>query len=158
VRCEEFELALLSSEPLSAEATAHTAQCASCKAFAAEVPGLLAAASMPPPSAPEKARLDGLAASVLRQYQADRPKRSVFRQLAPLALAAGLGAVVTSAVFKLSPVTAQASAKPDAARVAPADQSGFGDGAFDGVAAGDEGSDDESLEVSWPSINEGDVQ
>jgi hypothetical protein len=159
MKCEEFELALTSGEELSAEALAHQQSCESCKAFAAELPGLLSDAALPAMSSAEQAKLNGLADSVIRRYRAEQPRRSGWRQMASLAVAASLGALITSAVFKLGPERGQASRKPDApAPQLSADQTPFSDGAFEVASAADDSSDDDSLEVSWPSLNEGDVQ
>ncbi len=155
--CEEVELALSSGDPLSDSAQAHLQSCESCRAFAAELPGLLSDAALPELSAAERTKLDGLTMAVLRQYRADRPRVSGVRQFVSLALAAGVGALVTSAVFKLSPQAPQSKkAAPQVVQLA-ADPSGLGDSAFELASADDATDDDASLEVSWPSLNEGDV-
>jgi len=155
MNCEAYELALLSDEPLSEEAKAHAAACTACAAFRDQVPGLLADAALPPVSEEERARLASLPQAVLQAYRAERAPRSGWRQVVSLALAASLGAGIASAVLlKLSPGPASAGgatvvrALPDAVAVA---EPGWE------LPAADDGSDLEALEVSWPSINEGDV-
>ena len=158
MNCEEVELALLSGEPLSAPQQAHLSGCPACSQFSNEAKALLAAAAMPPLSSLERMKLDTLAGAVQRAYSAPQPKRSPWRQVVSLALAASVGALITSAVFKLQPVPVQASEQREApALTLVADQSGFGDVSGFDVAQVSDDSDDEALEVSWPSIPEGDA-
>jgi hypothetical protein len=158
MRCEEFELALLSEEPLSAEAQAHAAACPGCAAFRDEVPGLLADAALPELSLAERARLDGLVPSLLAAQRTQTKRRAALRQAVSLALAASLGAVVASAVvLKLRPVHAAHPAVPMRAAAPSSDVVTYADLGFELPAATDDGSDVDSLEVSWPSPTEGDV-
>lgn len=159
MKCEEFELLLTSGDPLSEEAAKHQQSCESCSAFAAELPGLLSDAALPAMSSAEHAKLNGLTDAVLRQYRADQPRRSATRQLVSLALAASVGALVTSAVFKLAPAGTAAKSKAPEAPLTQvvADQVAFADNTFELGQTADDASDDDSLEVSWPSPTEGDV-
>ncbi len=152
--CETYELALLSEEPLSPEAEAHVAACPSCSAFRAELPGLLSDAELPPLTDAERERLEQLPRQVLQAYRAEQRPRRAWRQVVSLALAASLGAGVASAVLlKWSPAPSKGGgatvvrALPDAVAVS---EPGW-------ELPADDGSDLEALEVSWPSINEGDV-
>ncbi len=156
--CEEFELLFLTEEPLGAEAQAHAASCPACAAFQAEVPSLLADAALAEPSLAERAHLERLVPTLLATQRAQTKRRATFRQAVSLALAASLGAVVASAVvLELRPTRADRTV-PAARTVTLSPESlAFADSPGFELPPADDGSDLDSLEVSWPSPNEGDV-
>ena len=147
MNCDDVELELSGGEP-SVEARAHLADCASCQA-SARVLGL---AALPPLSQSERLVLSGLQAGAQQSWRAGRARGEGLRRLASLALAAGVGALLASAVL----VKTAPEPKPvepvvrtvllSAPEVPVLD--------FDGANLSD---DEVFFEVGWPSPTEGDL-
>lgn len=97
--CEEAELELVTADAVSAEVKQHVATCESCKAFQTQSASIISAASLPAPTAEEKASLTGLAPRVLMTFKQAERRGSFVRRIAGLAMAAGLGAAVASAAL-----------------------------------------------------------
>lgn len=137
--CEDVELSLLEDGPRSPELLGHLEGCASCRAFQADTQALL----VPEPvSAAERGLLSGLSARVQAQASARASRSRGLKQLASLALAAGLGAVIAASVLaRGTPAQPAAPAPPAAVQVASVTAEDFPE-----------------YEVAWPSLtNEGDV-
>lgn len=99
MNCEDVELELSSGEP-GVEARAHLEGCEGCRQTAK----LLGLATLPALSDAERLLLNGLTASVQREWRASHQPRRRGRGLGQLALAAGLGALVAGgAVWQLMP-------------------------------------------------------
>ncbi len=93
--CEAYELALL-DEPRAPDVEAHLAGCASCQAFARDLGLVVSRASLPEPTAGERAALDGLTESTWVEWR--RTARAQ-RSWLGYAAAAGFGALLASAGF-----------------------------------------------------------
>lgn len=143
---EDVELELSSGEP-SVDARAHLETCNACRE-SAKVMGL---AMLPPLTDSERLLLNGLSASVQREWRLTRQPRRT-RGFAQLALAAGVGALIASgAIFGLRPTPA-AITRTETVFVTPPE--------VPVMEISDELtlSDDEVFfDVGWPSPTEGDL-
>jgi predicted anti-sigma-YlaC factor YlaD len=138
--CDDAVLELSDPGGPSAGLAGHLAGCEACR----ETARVLALAALPPATAADQAALAGLAGSALaawtRQERTRAARRRGARQLARLALAAGVGALVASGALLLRPHPA-----PPTAATRPE------------LAANDESyllEDEVFFDVSWP---EGDL-
>ena len=144
MNCDDVELELSESEP-SVEARAHLERCASCRQTAR----VLGQAAMPALTDTERMLLNGLAATTVERARSQRQRGGSLRRVGSLALAAGLGALLASALVSRT----VKSAEPEVRTVmmtAPEMP----------VLEFDEAnlSDDEVFfEVGWPSPTEGDL-
>lgn len=152
--CDEVQLELTTAQrPLSAEVEAHLGGCEACRAFEAEAVEVLGLAALPELSASERAKLAALPVTLHGAWRARERRRSGLRDFVRLALAAGIGALVASAVWSARPAkTVLVERHVPAAAVASAS------------ASGAEWIDDPNLsddgvfgEVSWPSETEGEL-
>ncbi|MBX7098864.1 MAG: hypothetical protein K1X89_14240 [Myxococcaceae bacterium] len=137
--CDDVELSLLEDGPKSAELSTHLEGCARCRAFQADTQALL----VPEPvSAAERGLLSGLSARVQQQALARASRTRGLRQVASLALAAGLGAVIAAGVLgRTATPPPAAPAAPEVVQVAAVTAEELPE-----------------FEVAWPSLtNEGDV-
>jgi hypothetical protein len=142
--CEDVALELSGPEP-SAEARAHVAGCASCQ----ETARVLGRAALPPLTETERLLLQGLASSTQAAWRARQGRGERVRRVASLALAAGVGALLASAVLARRPV--EAPREVETVYLAIPELASFDDDAANF-------SDDEVfLEVGWPSPTEGDL-
>jgi predicted anti-sigma-YlaC factor YlaD len=145
--CDEAVLELKAEAP-SPEVQAHLDGCGACR-DAALVLGL---AALPPVSAVERAALNDLPRRVVAAARVDgRARFSSVRQLASLALAAGLGAIVASGVLLGTRVPVQAERVvvevPLEVPALPGD--------FDEPNLSD---DEVFFDVSWPDVSQGTQQ
>ena len=147
MNCEAAELDL-SGEELSPETRAHLADCTSCQATAR----LLGLAELPPLSELERMTLNGLTVSTQQAWKKQQQRGGALRQWGSLALAAGLGALIASAVLvKIAPKPAPAeplvrTVVMTAPEVPVLD--------FEEANLSD---DEVFFDVSWPSPTEGDL-
>jgi hypothetical protein len=147
MNCEEVELELSGREP-SVEVRAHVSECASCQATAR----VLGLASLPPLSETERMVVNGLAVSTRQAWRSQQQRGGALRQWASLALAAGLGALIASAVLvkeRPGPVTPEPLVRtvmmaPPEVPVLDFDEANLSD-------------DEVFFEVGWPSPTEGDL-
>lgn len=149
--CEEVELSLL--EPgAGEEVRAHLAGCERCRAFEADLAKVTSLAALPEPQGAERARLLGLAPRTLSAVRARDGRRVVARQVAGLALAAGVGALVAGLALRPSP---RAAGGGEFALGPPAEAPLEFPLAVvdDGVVA----DSDDDVEIAWPSPLEGDA-
>lgn len=149
MNCEEVELELSDASP-SAEAREHLAGCESCRQTAK----LLGLAALPAITQSERLMLNALAASTQQVFRAQRARGQGLRRWATLGLAAGLGALLGSALmYRPEPDQVLATAEPVVRTVvmtAPEVPE------FDFEVTNL--SDDEVFpEVGWPSPTEGDL-
>ena len=147
MNCEDVELELSGNEP-SDEARTHLGDCASCQATAR----LLGLAALPALSEGERLSLNGLRASTQEAWRTQRSRGEGLRRVASLALAAGLGALLASALItktapakktepqQFTPVTMMAAEVP----VLDFEEANLSD-------------DEVFFEVGWPSPTEGDL-
>ncbi len=158
MQCEDAEV-LLSEMPEapSAELAEHLAGCASCRQTAT----VLGLASLPEPTALERAALSQVPLRAHQAWRVKEARRFSVQRFAGYALAAGLGALVASASFLSfrapDPVLTQpvsAVEQRPAEAVTDVAEWDVGD---DGLTAS---ADDESafFDVSWPSLTEGEAQ
>ena len=98
--CDDVQL-LLSTEarPLSPEVESHLAGCEACRAYEADAQVVLGLAGLPELSAAERAKLATLPVSTRAAWDRARPGRGRLAELARLALAAGVGALLASAAW-----------------------------------------------------------
>ena len=92
--CDDVELELSSGEP-SVEARAHLAACASCQQTAR----VLGLAALPPLTQQEQLVLNGLSATAQQAWRTQGSRSEGLRRVLSLALAAGVGALLASAVL-----------------------------------------------------------
>lgn len=149
MNCEEVELELSGGEP-SVEARAHLADCASCQA-SARVLGL---ATLPPLTQNERLLLNGLSASAHEAWRARGRRTEGLRRFASLALAAGVGALLASAVLVKTLSVPQAMPVEPAVRTVLVAAPEVPVLDFDGANLVD---DEVFFEVGWPSPTEGDL-
>ena len=146
MNCEDVELEL-SDEP-SIEARAHLADCASCQATAR----VLGLAALPPLSETERMMLNGLATATQQVWKKQHQQRGALRQWTSLALAAGIGALIASAVLvrntpapvKVEPLVRTVVMTAPEVPVLDFDEANLSD-------------DEVFFDVSWPSPTEGDL-
>jgi hypothetical protein len=138
--CDDAVLELSDPGAPSVGLAAHLAGCEACQ----EAARVLALAALPPPTAADQAALAGLADSALGAWTLQERRRASrrrgARQLARLALAAGVGALVASGALLLRPHPSPQLGAPGAE-----------------LAANDESyllEDEVFFDVSWP---EGDL-
>ncbi len=129
----------------SVEARAHVADCASCQATAR----LLGFAALPPITQAERLLLNGLAPSAQQAWRAQHARGDGLRRGATLALAAGLGALLASAVLGRP----QAVTAPEV-RTVMVTAPELPVLEFDEANLSD---DEVFFEVGWPSPTEGDL-
>lgn len=149
MNCEDVELEL-SGADASVEAREHLEGCESCRQTAK----LLGLAALPAITQSERLMLNALSASTQQAFRAQRARGQGLRRLATLGLAAGLGALLGSALmYRPAPDRVLATAAPVVRTVtmtAP-DAPEFD---FEVTNL----SDDEVFpEVGWPSPTEGDL-
>lgn len=144
MNCEDVELELSGGEP-SVEARAHVEDCASCQATAR----LLGLAALPPITQAERLLLNGLAPSTQQAWRAQHARGDGLRRVVTLALAAGVGALLASAVLgRAQPVTTtEVRTVMVTAPEIPVLE-------FDEANLSD---DEVFFEVGWPSPTEGDL-
>ncbi len=143
MNCDEVELELSGGEP-SVEVRAHVVDCASCQTTAR----LLGLSTLPPLSQTERLVLNGLAASTQQTWKAQRQRGQGLRRWATLALAAGLGGLLASAVLhKPTPVEPQVRTVLVSYPEIPVLE-------YDDANLSD---DEVFFEVGWPSPTEGDL-
>lgn len=144
MNCEDVELELSGSEP-SVEAHAHLENCASCRE-AARVLGL---AAMPALSDTERLLLNGLAATTVERARSQRRRGGSLRRVGSLALAAGLGALLASALVGRTIKVAEPEVRTVMMTAPEMPVLEFDEANL---------SDDEVFfEVGWPSPTEGDL-
>ena len=145
MNCEDVELELSGGEP-SPEVRAHLESCASCR----ETARVLGLAALPPLNETERLVLSGLAATTLERARAQRSRGEGARRMVMLALAAGVGALLASAVISRgSPVASEPVVRTvmmTAPEVPVLD--------FEVANLSD---DEVFFEVGWPSPTEGDL-
>jgi len=147
MNCEDVELELSGGEP-SVEARAHVSDCAACQATAR----VLGLAALPPLSEKERMLINGLAASTQQRWQAQERRGGAVRQWASLALAAGLGALLASAVLvKTAPRPVMPEPQVRTVLVSAPEVPVLD---FDEANLSD---DEVFFEVGWPSPTEGDL-
>lgn len=145
MNCEDVELELSGGEP-SPEARAHLESCVSCR----ETARVLGLAALPPLNETERLVLSGLAATTVERERAQRSRGEGARRVVMLALAAGVGALLASAVISRAPPVASEPVVRTVMMTAPEVP------VLDFEAANL--SDDEVFfEVGWPSPTEGDL-
>jgi anti-sigma factor RsiW len=147
--CEEVELSLLEPER-SEDVRAHLAGCEKCRAFEKDLTAVESLAALPELSGAEKAKLLGLAPRTLSAVRAQQSRGSFIRRAAGLAVAAGLGALVTGVALRgggEQPVTAP---RPELVSDASLDVPLVL--VDDGVMA----DSDDDVEIAWPTL-EGEV-
>jgi len=149
MNCDDVELELSGNEP-SVEARAHLGDCASCQATAR----VLGLSALPALTEKERLTLNGLQASTQQAWRAQRSRGDGLRRMAGLALAAGLGALLASALLtKIAPAT---TSKTEPLQVQPVTMMAAEVPVLDFEEANL--SDDEVFfEVGWPSPTEGDL-
>lgn len=144
MNCEDFELELGDGE-LSAAAQAHLDGCARCR----ETYEVVALAALPEVSATERARLAGVAPAARAAWSARQRRDGWLGRVAGLALAAGLGAVVASAVLLSRPAPAELAVAPQVRTVVLETPSiDFDDASDDSLNLSD---DEVFFEVAWPT-------
>jgi hypothetical protein len=147
MNCDDVELELSGGEP-SVEARAHLGDCASCQTTAR----VLGLAALPSLSEAERLTLNGLQTSTQQAWRTQRSRGEGVRRVGSLALAAGLGALLASALITR---TAPAS-KTEPQQVTPVTMMAAEVPVLDFEEANL--SDDEVFfEVGWPSPTEGDL-
>ena len=146
MNCEDVELELSGGEP-SVEARAHLADCASCQATA-QVLGL---AALPALTEPERLMLNGLAASTHQQWRAQRRRGEGLRRVVSLAMAAGLGALLASAVLAKTAPAVHVDPQVKTVTVMESEVPVLD---FEEANLSD---DEVFFEVGWPSPTEGDL-
>jgi hypothetical protein len=146
MNCEDVEIELSGGEPSEA-ARAHVSTCAAC----ARTAQVLELAVLGPLDAAEHAVVNRLPMSTVASWQAARHLRRPARRWASLALAAGVGALVASAVMvktRPEPVGSTQTVhvlEPEVPMVELAsDDPNFSE-------------DEVFLDVGWPSPTEGDL-
>lgn len=145
MNCEETELELSGGE-LSADARTHLDGCASCR----EAARLFGLAALPPLADVERLMLNGVAASTQQQWRAQQSRGGRVRQVASLALAAGVGALVASvAVLRFHQPTPVV--RVETVHVVPPEVP-----VLEFIDA-NLSEDDVFFEVGWPSPTEGDL-
>lgn len=150
MNCDDVALELSGGDP-SNEARAHLAECSDCQATA-RVLGLV---ELPALTQAERLVVGGLAASTQQAWRARRSRGEGLRRVASLALAAGLGALLASALLvdlgsPLPTPTPVASPVRTVMMVTPPE--------IPVLDFEDNLSDDEVFfEVGWPSPTEGDL-
>jgi len=156
MRCDDVELSIIEAQPLAEDAAAHVAGCARCRAFEEDTRRLLADAALPEPSAEERAALVSLPSSTLAAWRKQERRRGLVRQLVGYAVAAGLGALLASAVLlKTRPAQhhlVEAPVLPVAAEVASSDVAPVDLLGDDDLHLSD---DEVFFDVTWPSNPEG---
>ncbi len=146
MNCEDVELELSGGEP-STEARAHLESCASCQ----ESARVLGLAALPPLSETERLVLGGLSATTVERARAQRRRGEGARRVVMLALAAGVGALLASAVIsRPAPVTSEPVVRT-VMMTAPEVP------VLDFEAAANLSDDEVFFEVGWPSPTEGDL-
>lgn len=148
--CETVQALLLEMPAeLPDDTQAHLRGCADCAALAKEMSLIRGLTAMPKPSAAVRGRLSGMEQAVRLTLDEKERRASTWRRGASLAVAAGLGALVTG--------LALSNTRPRSVTVSAAGESGFEApfSADDGVGP----STDEELfdEVLWPTSDEGDL-
>lgn len=145
MNCEDTELELTSGEP-SADARAHLTSCASCQ----DTAKLLGLAALPPLSQAEQLLLNGLASSTQQAWRAQHERGEGFRRGVSLVLAAGVGALLASALIpRDAPVTPQPEVRT--VMVTPPELPDLE------LEAANLSDDEVFFEVGWPSPTEGDL-
>ncbi len=142
--CEEVELELSGGEP-STEARAHLERCTACQ----ETARVLGLAALPPLTQTERLVLSGLAATTVERARSQRRRGEGVRRVGTLALAAGLGALLASAVVSRPAPVSEPMVRTvmmTAPEVPVLD--------FDEANLSD---DEVFFEVGWPSPTEGDL-
>ena len=143
--CDDVELELSSGEP-SVEARAHVADCVSCQQTA-KVLGL---AALPPLTQQERLVLNGLSASAQQAWRARGNRSEGLRRVLSLALAAGVGALLASALLvKPAPEPIVRTVLVSAPDVPVLD--------FDDSSDANLSDDEVFFELGWPSPTEGDL-
>ncbi len=157
--CEDVEIELSElPKTYSAELTEHLKGCASCQQTAR----VLGLATLPEPSALERATLTQLPLKTHLAWRAKEARRFSVQRVAGYALAAGLGALVASASFlsfqKPEPLVGGAPVQQTVAQ--PAAPVALADSDWDTTDDGLAAADDEAafFDVSWPSLPEGEEQ
>ena len=152
MNCDEVELELSGREPqemTSVEVRAHVADCASCQATAR----LLGLAALPPLSQTERLVLNGLATTTQQTWKAQRQRGQGLRRWASLALAAGLGGLLASAVLHKPEPEPVAALQPQV-RTVLVSYPEIPVLEFEEANLSD---DEVFFEVGWPSPTEGDL-
>ncbi len=148
--CTDYELKISTGE-LDTGVTAHLGTCLNCRAHADAVKEVSGLAALPELSGEEQLALARVSAGTRDALRKADRRRGVARRVLSFAIAAGLGAVLASGfAWKMaSPVLPPSS--PSAENLPTWELSA--------VAEADLSSDDENFyEVSWPSLNEGEMQ
>ena len=148
MNCEEVELELSAGEP-SVEVRAHVTDCAACQATAR----VLGLAALPPLSQTERLVLNGLAATTQQAWKGQRQRGQGMQRWATLALAAGLGGLLTSAVLH-QPTSGPVAVAEQQVRNVLVSYPELPVLEYDEANLSD---DEVFFEVSWPSPTEGDL-
>jgi len=133
--CEECQALATTGDTAAAE---HLAGCAACREEEAKTKAALALAAMPALSGEEAAQLGPLAASTWSAWRRAERRKSLWRSVAGLAVAAAVGGLIASAaLLRASPH----SSAPQRAVVAAADDPA--------LLASDDEFDTSAYEVPW---------
>ncbi len=144
MNCEAVELELSETEP-SVEARAHVEGCLSCQ----ETSKLLGLAALPPLTQTERLMLNGLASTTQQAWRSRPTRTGGFRRGASLLMAAGLGALLASALLKPATVISEPIVRTVMVTAPEIPVLDFEEANL---------SDDEVFfEVGWPSPTEGDL-
>ncbi len=142
--CEETELEL-SGGALSAEGRAHLDGCSSCR----ETARVLGLAALPAVTDSERLMLKSLASTTQQAWRAREHRSGSLRRAASLALAAGVGALLASAVaVKFQPAP---EVRVETIHVTPPELPGIE------FADANLSEDEVFFDVGWPSPTEGDL-
>lgn len=148
--CDDVVVAL-SGGALVEEAKAHLEGCAACR----EAARVLALAALPALDAEEQQALSGLAVSTSAGWMARRKRAGAWRQVASLAVAAGVGALVASAVL-LRAREEERSNAPQGPVASGREAVTTVDLSFD-LEGANLSSDEVFLDVSWPTPTAGEL-
>lgn len=150
MNCDDVELELSSGEP-SVEARAHLADCASCQ----QTVKVLGLAALPPLTQQERLVLNGLSVTTQQAWRTRGNRSEGLRRVLSLALAAGVGALLASAVL-VKPTSAPKIVEPivHTVLVSAPDVPVL---EFDDSSEANLSDDEVFFEVGWPSPTEGDL-
>jgi hypothetical protein len=143
--CDECQNLALTGDPAAAE---HLEGCRACQAEHAKAQEALTLAALPALSEEESARLGALEASSERAWRRNEGRRSAWRRVAGLAVAAAVGGLIASAALIRQSPHAPVAPRPEAVAVALADEGAYA------LEASDDEFDPSSYEVPWTDDSE----
>lgn len=138
--CDECQTLALTGDPAAAE---HLETCLTCQAEHAKAQAALELAALPALSEEETSRLGLLEASTGAAWRRAEGRRSAWRRVAGLAVAAAVGGLIASAALLRPDPHSRVAPRAEAVTVALADE---GAGALE---AGDDEFDPSAYEVPW---------